>query len=116
MTIVVVRLRNIVLFLLAPVVGLIYILLFPVIGLGAFVWFGVKMLRARRELYETVKPPRPAAARPGVLKTVVMLVGVAVLGVVYAVVGPILGIGALVFFAFEAWGRLGAKAMKAGET
>lgn len=116
MTLFAARLRNIILFLLAPVLGLVYILLFPVIGLGAFVWFGVKMLTEKREIAEKAGPPLPAAAKPGVLKTIVMLLGVVVVGVAYGIVGPILGIVGLIWFAFEAWGKLGAKALKAGET
>jgi hypothetical protein len=35
------------------------------------------------------------------------------IGTVYAVVAPIIGIGVLLYFSFQAWGKLGAKAMKA---
>lgn len=116
------RLRNVVLFLAAPVFGLVYILIFPIVGLGAFVWFGVNAIRGERKISDRVKQPEPAPAlatvhgKPNIVKAIAMIIGAAVVGLAYGIVGPILGIGALIWFAFEAWGKLGAKAMRASET
>ena len=116
-TVFVTRLRNIILFFLAPIIGLIYILLFPVVGSGALVWVGVRALRARRQISETAAaPPLPAHAKPGILAAIVKIAGVALVGIAYGLVGPILGIGVLIWFFFEAWGKLGAKAIEASET
>jgi CheY-like chemotaxis protein len=104
------RLRDVVLFLLAPFIGLVYLFTFPIVGLGALVWFAFK---AREPVPEANKPMQPALAGPSVFKTIGIMLAVAVSGVVYAVVGPILGIGLILWVSFEAWGRLGAKAMRA---
>lgn len=105
------RLRDVVLFLLAPFIGLVYLLTFPIVGLGALAWFAFK---AREPAPEEVKPLQTAAlAGPSVFKTLGMTLAVVVSGIVYAVVGPILGIGLILWVGFEAWGRLGAKAMRA---
>lgn len=105
------RLRDVVLFLLAPFIGLVYLFTFPIVGLGALAWFAFK---AREPAPEEVKPLQPAAfAGPGVFKTIGMMLAVVMSGVVYAVIGPILGIGLILWVSFEAWGRLGARAMRA---
>ena len=117
------RFRNVVLFLLAPVLGLIYISLFPVISLGAFIWLGARAVGEKRRISQAARaipaeasPQRPAAAKPSIPKTLVAMLGVVLLGLAYGIVGPILGVGVVLWFAFEAWGKLGAKAMKVSET
>ena len=58
--------------------------------------------------------PRPAAmAGSGLLKTVGMMFAVVISGIAYAVFAPILGIAFILWAAFQAWGKLGARAMKA---
>lgn len=105
------RLRDIVLFLLAPFIGLVYLLTLPIIGLGALAWFAFK---SREPVSDKAEIPRPAAiAGPGFLKTVGMLFAVVISGIAYAVFAPILGIAFILWAAFQAWGKLGARAMKA---
>lgn len=111
------RLRDIVLFLLAPIVGLIYILLFPAVGFGMLIWLGLTRVSAKREISEMAAPaPLSAHARPSILITVVKMCGVALIGIAYGLVGPLLGLGVVVWFFFEAWGKLGAEVIKPSET
>lgn len=109
------RMRNIVLFVLAPILGLIYILLFPVIGLGALIWFGVKSIGEKPQA-PAATAAGPTVVKPSLLLTIIKLPGVALLGIAYGILGPIVAIGVLIWFFFEAWGKLGAKAIKARET
>ena len=105
------RVRDIVLFLLAPFIGLVYLLTLPIVGLGALVWFAFK---SREPASEKAKSLRPAAMPgPGVLKTIGMMFAVVISGIAYAVFAPILGIGLIIWAGFQAWGRLGARAMRA---
>lgn len=104
------RLKAIVLFLLAPFIGIFYIIIFPVIGLGML---AIMLLSPGAQAPEQAESP--LAPPPGVLKvlkTIGLMLVTAVVGIAYAVVAPILGIGVLLWFSFQAWGRLGAKAMK----
>ena len=104
------RLRDIVLFLLAPFIGLVYLLTLPIIGLGALAWFAFK---SREPASEKAEVPHPEAmAGPGILKTLGMMFAVVVSGIAYAVFAPILGIAFILWAAFQAWGKLGARAMK----
>ncbi len=100
------RLKNIVLFLLAPFIGLVYILIFPVVGLGML----ASSVQQEPEKAETLQPAAPVNA--SILRNAPMMLVVALFGVACAVIGPILGIGLLLWFSFEAWGRLGARAMR----
>jgi CheY-like chemotaxis protein len=105
------RLRDIVLFLLAPFIGLVYLFTFPIVGLGALAW---SVFRAREPAPQEITAAKPAPlARLSVLRTVGMLLAVLVSGIAFAVAGPILGLGLILWVSFEAWGRLGAKAMRA---
>jgi CheY-like chemotaxis protein len=105
------RLRDIVLFLLAPFIGLVYLLTLPIVGIGALAWFAFK---SREPVSEKAGSQRPAAmAGPGILKTAGMMIAVVISGVAYAVFAPILGIALILWAAFQAWGRLGARAMRA---
>ncbi len=111
------RLRNIILFLLAPIVGLIYILLFPVVGFGMLIWLGVTRVSAKHEISEMTAPaPLSAHAKPSILITVLKMCAATLIGIAYALVGPILGLGVIVWFFFEAWGKLGAEVIKPSET
>jgi CheY-like chemotaxis protein len=114
------RIRNILLFLFAPFFALGYIITFPLFGLGALGWFALKAARrgpeAKLRPVEATKAA-PAAAPPaqGIFKTIGMLIAVILISLTYGVIGPVFGFILVVWFAFEAWGRLGAKAIKAGE-
>jgi CheY-like chemotaxis protein len=100
------RLKSVVLFLLAPFIGLAYILIFPVVGLGM-------LASLVQQTPEQAAAPRPAAVpRGSLLKALPTMLGVVLIGVACAVVVPVLGIGLLLWLSIEAWGRLGAKAVK----
>src|ERR1039458_4871004 len=119
-TIFLARIRNILLFVFAPFFALGYIITFPLVGLGALVWFAVKAVRRSPEtklLPVEAAKAAPAAAPPaqGIFKTIGMLIAAILIGLTYGVIGPAFGFILVVWFAFEAWGRLGAKAIKAGE-
>ena len=104
------RLRDIVLFLLAPFIGLVYLLSLPIVGLGLLAWHAFK---SREPATEKAATPQPAMAGPGALKTFGMMLAVGISGVAYAVFVPILGIGLILWAGFQAWGRLGARAVRA---
>lgn len=103
------RLKDIVLFLLAPFVGIFYILAFPVIGLGML---AIMILSSDEQNPEQAKLLHAASPKLRALKTIAKMFITAVLGIGYAFVAPILGIGVLIWFSFQAWGKLGAKVMK----
>ena len=109
------RLQNIVLFFLAPVFAFGYILAFPVVWLGVLVW---SAFNEKKEAPEEAEQPLHSAepGQPSVLKTIATLLVAVLIGVAFAVVGPILGIGLLFSYAIQAWVRLGAKAMGPSET
>jgi CheY-like chemotaxis protein len=104
------RLRDIVLFLLAPFIGLIYLLSLPIVGLGLLAWYSFK---SKEPASEMAAPPQPAMAGPGFLKSFGMMLAVGIRGVAYAVFVPILGVGLILWAGFQAWGRLGARAVRA---
>jgi len=105
------HLKNIVLFFLAPFVGLFYVLIFPAVGL---VMLASMLLNAEAQEPGQAKPPQPAVAGESrVLKTAAMTFMAVLIGISYAIVAPLLGIGVLLWFSFQAWGKLGAKAIKA---
>jgi hypothetical protein len=52
--------------------------------------------------------------KQGLLKAFGMMLAVAVIGVLYGLVAPILGIMLVLWFGMEAWGKLGAKAVGTG--
>ena len=105
------RIKNVVLFVLAPFVGLVYLLSFPIVGIGMVVWATLKKKKQSAESGAGAFPDAPA--QRSLLKTIAMVPAAFLVGVAFAVAGPILGIGVLLWFGFEAWGRAGAKAMSA---
>jgi CheY-like chemotaxis protein len=105
------HLKNIVLFFLAPFVGLFYVLIFPAVGL---VMLASMLLNAEAQEPLQSKQRQPAAAGESrVLKTAAMTFIAVLIGISYAIVAPLLGIGVLLWFSFQAWGKLGVKAIKA---
>jgi len=105
------HLKNIVLFFLAPFVGLFYILIFPAVGL---VMLASMLLNAETQEAEEAKPLHPAAKPESrIFKTAAMMFIAGLIGISYAIVAPMLGIGVLLWFSFQAWGKLGASALKA---
>lgn len=103
------RLKNIILFLLAPFVGLVYLLSFPIVGMGMLIWTSLAWKKRKAE--ETGHAEAPAPATRGILASIAMVPGALILGVAFAVIGPLLGIGVLLWFGFQVWGRIGAKAL-----
>ncbi len=105
------RLRNVALFLVAPFVGLFYILIFPVIGLGMLASLFLSGETQKPE--EEAEPLQPVAPdRLKVPKTIAMAFVATVIGIAFAVVAPLLGIGVVLWLCFQAWGKLGAKVIK----
>jgi len=95
--------RNVALFLAAPFVGLAYILAFPVVGLGMLAWTAFQAQKAKAEA--------AAPAKPSALKTAALVLAAPFIGLAFVVAGPILGLGMLLWFGFQAWSKLGAKAL-----
>lgn len=102
------RLKNIILFLLAPFVGLVYLLSFPIVGMGMLIWTSLAWKKRKSE--ESGHVEAPPTTR-GMLASLAMVPGALLLGVAFAIIGPLLGIGVLLWFGFQVWGRIGAKAL-----
>ena len=101
--------KNIALFLAAPFVGLAYILTFPIVGLGMLAWMAIQAQKKKSE--ESAKLRPAARATSSLAKSAAMFLAAPFIGLAYVIVGPILGLGMLLWFGFQAWGRLGAKAL-----
>jgi CheY-like chemotaxis protein len=102
-------LKNIALFFAAPFVGLAYILAFPVVGFGMLAWMAIQAQKKKSEEAAKMQPAAPA--KPSLLRTTAMLLAAPFIGLAYIIVGPIMGFGMLLWFGFQAWGKLGAKAL-----
>lgn len=103
------RLKNIILFLLAPFVGLVYLLSFPIVGVGMLIWTSLAWKKRKSE--EVGYGQVAAPATRSVLASLALIPGALLLGVAFAVIGPLLGIGVLLWFGFQVWGRIGAKVL-----
>lgn len=101
--------KNIALFLAAPFVGLAYILAFPVVGLGMLAWTAIQAQLKKTEAEAKQQPVVPAKA--SALKTTALVLLAPFIGLAFVLAGPILGLGFLAWFAFQAWGKLGAKGL-----
>jgi CheY-like chemotaxis protein len=101
--------KNVALFLAAPFVGLAYILAFPIVGLGMLAWMAIQAQKKKSEEAAALQPAAPA--KPSALKTIALMLAAPFIGLAYIVVGPIVGLGLLLWFGFQAWGKLGAKAL-----
>ena len=80
-------LKDIVLFFLAPFIGLIYITLLPFVGLGAIAvltWRAVAKMEAAKMVGTALKPAG-------------IVIGAPLIGLAYAVLFPFIGLGALVW-------------------
>jgi len=97
---------------MAPFVGLFYILIFPVVGLGmlASLFLSGEKQRPEEEA-EPLQPAVPYALK--VPKTIAMMFVASVIGIAFAVIAPLLGIGVVLWLCIQAWGKLGAKVIKA---
>jgi hypothetical protein len=72
------RAKNVALFLIAPFIGLAYLLAFPLIGFGMLAWVAAKVVMKNEK------------ARP-----VAMVIAAPVITLVFVIVGPIVALGAL---------------------
>ncbi len=99
--------KNVALFLAAPFVGLAYILAFPIVGLGMLAWMAMQAQQKKSAEAATLQ----AAAESSVLKSTAVFLAAPFIGLVYVIVGPIVGLAALIWFGFQAWGKLGSKAL-----
>ena len=102
-------LKNVALFFAAPFVGLAYILAFPFVGLGMLAWMAIEAQKKKSEEAAMLRPAAPA--KPSVVKTIAMVLAAPFIGLAYVVVGPIVGLGMLLWFGLQAWGKIGAKAL-----
>jgi len=101
--------KNVALFLAAPFVGLAYILTFPIVGMGMLAWTAIQAQKKKTEEASAQQPTAPA--KPSVAKTMAMMIAAPFIGLAFVVAGPILGLGLLLWFGFQAWTKLGAKAL-----
>lgn len=101
--------KNVALFLAAPFIGLAYILVFPFVGLGMLAWAAIQAQKKKSEKAATL--PLAAPAKPGAMKTAAMFVAAPLLGLAFVIAGPIVGLGLMIWFGFQAWGKLGAIAL-----
>jgi CheY-like chemotaxis protein len=101
--------KNVALFFAAPFVGLVYILTFPIVGLGMLAWTAIQAQQKKTEEAAKLHPAAPA--KPSVLKTVSLMIAAPFIGLAFFIVGPILGLCLLAWFAVQAWGKFGAKAL-----
>ncbi len=101
--------KNIALFLVAPFVGLAYILAFPIVGLGMLAWTAIQAQKKKAEAAAALQPAAPA--KPSALKTGALMIAAPLLGLAFVVAGPIVGLGLLAWYGFKAWAKLGAKVL-----
>jgi CheY-like chemotaxis protein len=106
--------KNVALFLAAPFVGLAYILAFPVVGLGMLAWMAIQAQKKKSD--EAAKLQQPAPTQSSALKSTAMFLAAPFIGLVYIIVGPIVGLGMLLWFGFQAWGKLGKALADRSET
>jgi CheY-like chemotaxis protein len=100
--------KNVALFLAAPFVGLAYILAFPFVGLGMLAWTAMQAQK-KKSLEEAHLQTVPV--KSSILKSTALFIAAPFIGLVYVIVGPIVGLGLLVWFGFQAWGKLGSKVL-----
>jgi CheY-like chemotaxis protein len=100
--------KNVALFLAAPFVGLAYILTFPIVGLGMLVW--TAMQAQQKKSAEAATLPLKATTS-SVMKSTAVFLAAPFIGLAYVIVGPIVGLGMLLWFGFQAWGKLGARTL-----
>jgi len=100
--------KNVALFLAAPFVGLAYILAFPFVGLGMLAWTAMQA-QQKKSLEEAHLQKAPV--KSSILKSTAIFIAAPFIGLVYVIVGPIVGLGLLVWFGFQAWGKLGSKVL-----
>jgi len=101
--------KNLALFLAAPFVGLAYILAFPIVGLGMLAWMAIQAQKKKSE--EAAALQQATATKPSAVKTAALMLAAPFIGLAFFVVGPIVGLGLIAWFGFQAWSKLGAKVL-----
>ena len=84
--------KNVGMFIIAPFIGLAYVLAFPFIGLGMLTWIGAKALKNNHVLYK--------AAR--VMKHVGMFIVAPFIGLAFVLAFPFIGLGMLAWVSVNA--------------
>ncbi|MBE0619269.1 MAG: response regulator [Burkholderiales bacterium] len=100
--------KNVALFLAAPFIGLAYLLAFPIVGLGMLAWTAMQAQQKKSAAAENLQP---AVTKSSAVRNTAIFLAAPFIGLVYVIVGPIVGLGMLLWFGFQAWGKLGAKAL-----
>ncbi len=101
--------KNVALFFAAPFVGLAYILAFPIVGLGMLAWMAIQAQKKKSEEAAKLQPAAPV--KPSALKSFTLMIAAPFIGLAFFIVGPIVGLGMLLWFGFQAWGKFGAKVL-----
>ena len=102
-------LKNVALFFAAPFVGLAYIPTFPIVGLGMLAWAAMQAQKNKAEEAAKLQPVLPV--KPNALKSFGLMIAAPFIGLAFFILGPIFGLGLLLWFGFQAWGKFGAKAL-----
>ena len=85
--------RNLVLFMAAPLIGLVYAVALPLVGMGALAWTA----------WQRIEASSPRAARVlHTVRDVALLIAAPFIGLLYAVFLPFVGMGALLWTAAQA--------------
>lgn len=100
--------KNIALFLAAPFIGLAYILTFPIVGLGMLAWMAIQ---AQRKKSEEAAKLQAEPVKSSMLKSTALFLAAPFIGLAFVVIGPIVGLGMLLWFGLQAWGKLGEKTL-----
>jgi len=106
--------KNVALFFAAHFVGLAYILAFPIVGLGMLAWMAIQAQKKKSD--EAAKLQQPAPTQSNALKSTAVFLAAPFIGLVYIILGPIVGLGMLLWFGFQAWGKLGKGLADRSET
>ena len=101
--------KNVALFFAAPFVGLAYILAFPIVGLGMLAWMAMQAQKKKAEEAAKLQPAAPG--KQSALKSFSLMLAEPFMDLAFFIVGPILGLCMLAWFAVQAWGKFGAKAL-----
>jgi len=102
--------KNIALFLAAPFVGLAYILAFPIVGLGMLAWMAIQ---AQQKKSEEAAKQQTEPVKSSMVKSTALFIAAPFIGLAFIIVGPIIGLGMLMWFGFQAWTKMGSKALGA---
>ncbi len=100
--------KNVALFLAAPFVGLAYILTFPIVGLGMLAWMAIQS-QQKKSAEAAMLHPLPVTS--SIAKSTAIFLAAPFIGLAYVIIGPIVGLGMLLWFGFQAWGKFGANAL-----